>query len=79
MSPASETSREGSESAEISRFAIGVIFLTTTYMTLLSELALALIGTSLKVTAMAAVSTFGGTFVLGYVIAKRLGYIRRRA
>lgn len=42
----------------------------------MSELVLALAGAGLKVTAMAAVSVFGGTFGLGYFIAKRLGYIR---
>ena len=39
----------------------------------MSELVLALVGAGLKVTAMAAVSVFGGTFGLGYFVAKKLG------
>jgi hypothetical protein len=74
--PASATPQEESEDIEIRRFAIGVILFTATCVTLLSELALALVGAGLKVTAMAAVSVFGGTFSLGYFIAKRCGYIR---
>ncbi|MGW2571498.1 hypothetical protein [Streptomyces sp. NPDC001537] len=74
----SKTPQGESEDVEIRRFAIGVIFLTSTCVTLLSELVLALVGADLKVTAMAAVSVFGGTFGAGYFLAKRLGFIRRR-
>jgi hypothetical protein len=74
--PASETPQGESEDFEIRRFAIGVILFTATCVTLLSELVLALVGAGLKATAMAAVSVFGGTFALGYFIAKRRGYIR---
>ncbi|WP_159053511.1 hypothetical protein [Streptomyces regalis] len=74
--PASETPQEESEDVEIRRFAIGVIFFTSTCVTLMSELVLALVGASLKATAMAAVSVFGCTFGLGYFIAKRRGYIQ---
>jgi hypothetical protein len=73
---ASETPQEESEDLEIRRFAIGVILFTSACVTLTCELFLALSGASLKTTAMAAVSVFGGTFGLGYFIAKRLGYIR---
>jgi hypothetical protein len=77
--PASKTPQEASEGAEIRRFAIGVILLTSTYVTLMSELLLAVVGANLKTTAMVAVSAFGGTFGLGYFIAKRLGYMRTRS
>ncbi|WP_344400078.1 hypothetical protein [Streptomyces longisporus] len=74
--PASQTPQEESEVVEIRRFAIGVIFLTSTCVTLMSELVLALVGAGLQVTAMAAVSVFGSTFGVGYFIAKRAGFIR---
>jgi hypothetical protein len=74
--PASKTPQEESEDVEIRRSAIGVILFTSTCVTLISELVLALVGASLKMTAMAAVIAFGGTFGLGYFIAKRLGCIR---
>lgn len=67
------------EDVEIRRFAIGAILFTSICVTLISELVLALVGASLRTTAMAAVSVFGGTFGLGYFIAKRLGYIRTSA
>jgi hypothetical protein len=74
--PANETPQGESEDVEIRRFATGVIFFTSTCVTLLSELALALVGASLKVTAVAALSVFVGTVGLGCFIAKRRGYIR---
>lgn len=74
--PAREAPQEESEDLEIRRFAIGVILLTSTYVTLMAELALALVGAGLTVTAMAAVSAFGATYGVGYFIAKRLGFIR---
>jgi hypothetical protein len=74
--PASETPQGESKDVEIRRFAIGVILLTSTYVTLMSELVLALAGANLMTTAMAAVGAFGGTFGLGFFIAKRLGSIR---
>lgn len=74
--PASKTFQEESEDVEISRSAIGVILFTSACVTLMSELVLAIVGASLKTTAMAAVIASGGTFGLGYFIAKRLGYIR---
>ncbi|WP_338785672.1 hypothetical protein [Streptomyces sp. DG1A-41] len=76
QTPPAETPQGESEDVEIGGFAIGVILLTSTCVTLMSELVLALVGASLKTTAMAAVIAFGGTFGLGYFIAKRLGYIR---
>lgn len=66
-----------SEDVELRRFAIGVILFLATCVTLMAELVLALAGVSLKATAIAAVGVFGGTFGLGYFIAKRLGYIER--
>lgn len=74
--PANETPQGESEDVEIRRFATGVILFTSTCVTLLSELVLALVGASLKVTAVAALSVFVGTFGLGYFIVKRRGYIR---
>jgi hypothetical protein len=73
--PASKTPQGESEDVEIRRFVIGVTLFTSTCVTLISELMLALVGASLKATAMAAVIAFGGTFGLGYFIAKRLGYM----
>ncbi|GAA2518963.1 hypothetical protein GCM10010276_81130 [Streptomyces longisporus] len=76
--PAGKTPQGESEDVEIRRFAMGVILLMSTCVTLVSELVLALVGVGLKVTAMTAVSAFGGTFGLGYFVAKRLGYMRTR-
>lgn len=45
-------------------------------MTLLAELAFAVFGAGLKATAVAGVSAFSDTFGLGYIVAKRSGYIR---
>ncbi|MGA5143249.1 hypothetical protein [Streptomyces azureus] len=75
--PASKTFQGESEDVEIGRFAIGVILFTSVCVTLVSELVLAVVGASLKTTAVAAVSAFGGTFGLGYFIAKRLGIFER--
>jgi len=75
--PASKTPQGKSEDVEIRRFAIGVVLLTSTYVTIMSELVLSLLDVSLKTTAMAAVSIFGGAFGLGYFIAKKLGYTGR--
>jgi hypothetical protein len=74
--PASKAPQEESEDVELRRSAIGVILFTSTCVTQISELMLALVGASLKTMAMAAVIAFGGTFGLGYFIAKRLGCIR---
>ena len=76
--PASETPQRESEDVELRRLAIGVILFTSTCVTLTSELVLALVlGASLKTTAMAAVSVFGGTFGLGYFIARSAGIFER--
>ncbi|MGW1745131.1 hypothetical protein ACWCRD_05840 [Streptomyces sp. NPDC002092] len=74
--PAGETSQVESEDVEIRRFAVGIILLASTCVTLMSELVLAVVGAGLKVTAMAAVGVFGGTFGLGCFVARRLGYMR---
>ncbi|MEU6354669.1 hypothetical protein ABZ896_36035 [Streptomyces sp. NPDC047072] len=70
-----ETPPGASEGDDVGRFAIGVIVLTSTAMTLLAELAFTVFGAGLKETAMAGASAFGGTFGVGYIVAKRSGYI----
>ncbi|MGI5423743.1 hypothetical protein [Streptomyces sp. CA-179760] len=71
--PVSEGPQGASEGDDIGRFAIGVVLLTSMFMTLLAELALAIVGAGLKVTAMAGVIAFGGTFGLGCLVIKWLG------
>jgi hypothetical protein len=74
--PANKASQRASEDDDIDGFAVGVVILTSIFITLLTELALAIVGAGLKTTAMAGASTFGGTFGLGYVTIRRLGLTR---
>ncbi|MCL8011276.1 hypothetical protein [Streptomyces sp. AS02] len=74
-SPVSETPQGESEDDDIGRLTIGVILLISIVMTLLAELAFTLAGMGLKETAMVGLSACVGTFGLGYVLAKRVGYI----